>query len=146
VLAGRQLLLRPIQPQDLTEYHAMLQATPPDDRHMQFFRDAREPASRELAHFTQIDFERDMTFVAVDDAAAPGQQLLGVVQSHSDPDNVAAEFALLVRSEMQGQGLGAALLRKLVDYARNRGLQSVNGEIATDMPAWSTWRVSAASN
>ena len=45
----------------------------------------------------------------------------------ADPDHESAEFGLLVRSDLQGLGLGHALMRQLIDYARADGLSRIEG-------------------
>jgi acetyltransferase len=53
---------------------------------------------------TQIDYDREMAIVAVRRSGA-GEEILGVTRAISDPDNVDAEFAVLVRSDLKGLGL-----------------------------------------
>ncbi len=75
---------------------------------------------------TQIDYDREMAFVAVrrmDNA----EEILGVTRAISDPDNVDAEFAVLVRSDLKGLGLGRRLMEKLIAYTRDHGLKRLNG-------------------
>ena len=86
---------------------------------------------RELARLTQIDYEREMAFIA-EAAEAGAPQTLGVVRAHADPDNIAAEFAILVRSDLKGRGLGSALLAKLIGYCRGRGIQRLMGEVLAE--------------
>lgn len=75
---------------------------------------------------TQIDYDREMAFVAV--CSTPlGDEIIGVTRTISDPDNIAAEFAVLVRSDCKGMGLGKRLLSKLIDYTRRHGLKQLNG-------------------
>ena len=75
---------------------------------------------------TQIDYDREMAFVAVL-RADKGDEILGVTRAISDPDNVDAEFAVLVRSDLKGLGLGRRLLEKLISYTRDHGLLRLNG-------------------
>ena len=69
-----------------------------------FFHAIRVLPPSELARLTQIDYEREMAFIAVRPTADGGEETLGVVRAHADPDNVAAEFAVLVRSDLKGSG------------------------------------------
>ena len=65
---------------------------------------------------TQIDYDREMAFVAVR-CKDNHEEILGVTRAISDPDNVdAAEFAVLVRSDLKGLGLGRRLMEKLIAY------------------------------
>ena len=47
----------------------------------------------------------------------------GVVRAVADPDNVEAEFGIIVRSEMKGEGLGELLMKQIIDYLRRHGTQ-----------------------
>ncbi|VDZ74661.1 putative acyl-CoA synthetase [Atlantibacter hermannii] len=67
-----------------------------------------------------------MAFVAVQSYEGH-EQILGVTRAISDPDNVDAEFAVLVRSDLKGLGLGRKLLEKLIAYTRDHGLERLNG-------------------
>ena len=93
-----------------------------------FFRMIRELPPSEMARFTQLDYEREMAFIAEADDEHGNPETLGVARAHADPDNVEAEFAIIVRSDMKGLGLGAALLSKLIDYCRSRGTRRLVGE------------------
>ena len=45
------------------------------------------------------------------------------------PDNTSAEFAVLVRSDLKGRGLGRVLLEKLIRYCASRGTQELIGDV-----------------
>ena len=75
---------------------------------------------------TQIYYDREMAFVAVR-RTGQGEEILGVTRAISDPDNVDAEFSVLVRSDLKGLGLGRRLLEKLIAYTRDHGLKRLNG-------------------
>ena len=79
---------------------------------------------------SQIDYDREMALVAVAVGSAYGEgPVYGIVRLINDPGGEAAEFAVIVRSDMKGHGLGYALLSEVLDYARRRGLSRVYGEI-----------------
>ncbi|SUG13741.1 acyl-CoA synthetase [Salmonella enterica subsp. arizonae] len=75
---------------------------------------------------TQIDYDREMAFVAVR-RLDNTEVILGVTRAISDPDNIDAEFAVLVRSDLKGLGLGRRLMEKLIAYTRDHGLRRLNG-------------------
>lgn len=123
MLGDRTLQVRPIRPEDgerLQDFYA--EATPADLR-LRFFLSRREVPRTELARYCQIDYEREMTFVAIADG-----QIAGEVRAVSDPDNVEAEFAVQVASAWQHRGLGRRLMDKLLDYLRTRGTAVVVGQ------------------
>ena len=127
-LAGRDVLLRPIRPEDggrLQHFYA--DATPADMR-LRFFMVRREVPHSELARYSQIDYDREMTFIAVAASSAGEQRMLGEVRAVCDPDNFRAEFAIQVATRWQGRGLGHLLLDKLLRYLRARGTAEVVGE------------------
>ena len=74
-----------------------------------------------MARLTQIDYEREMAFIATGALADGGEETLGVARAISDPDNEDAEFGIVVRSDLKGGGLGERLMRKLIEHLRQRG-------------------------
>jgi acetyltransferase len=81
-----------------------------------------------IARLTQIDYARTMALIALDAADA----MLGVVQLESDPDVETGEYAILLRSDLKGRGLGWRLMRTLVRLARREGLTTVTGQVLTE--------------
>ncbi len=127
-LANREVLLRPIRPEDggrLQHFYA--DATPADMR-LRFFMARREVPHSELARYSQIDYDREMTFVALGKSHTGEERMLGEVRAVCDPDNFRAEFAIQVATHWQGRGLGRLLLDKLLRYLRARGTVEVVGE------------------
>jgi acetyltransferase len=122
------VLVRPIRPEDEPCLRAFFMEAEPDDLRMRFFMARREFAHSELARFSQIDYEREMTFIAVAPDAAGEVRMLGEVRASTDPDNLRAEFAIMVRSDLKGMGLGRALLSKLIRYLKGRGTSELAGE------------------
>ncbi len=120
---GRMLQLRPIRPEDEAMHLAFLQQLDPVDIRMRVFYSRRSIEHSELARLTQIDYEREMAFIAVARDAAGADETLAVVRAVADPDNVEAEFGIVVRSDLKGGGLGATLMRKMIEHLRARGIQ-----------------------
>jgi len=81
-----------------------------------------------LARLTQIDYDREMAFVLFESSGA----IAGVTRLAADPDNVRAEFAVLVRSDLKGHGIGRLLMRELGSYARGRGIAELWGDVLTE--------------
>jgi acetyltransferase len=126
-LDGRSVLLRPIRPEDEPLLRSLYASATPEDMRLRFFLARREVPRSELARYSQIDYDRDMTFVAVDPAMGE-EGLLGEVRSVCDPDGERAEFSIQVRSGWQGQGLGRLLMDKLLRYLGERGVTELTGE------------------
>jgi len=129
---GRRLLLRPIRPEDLPQHRRLLAATTPEDRRARFFSAVNELPESDLTRLTQIDYERDMAFIASAPDGAGAAETLGVVRASTDPENLEAEFAILVRSDLKQQGLGSLLMRKLIRYCRERGTARLVGDTLGD--------------
>ncbi|NRF70978.1 bifunctional acetate--CoA ligase family protein/GNAT family N-acetyltransferase [Aquincola sp. S2] len=132
---GRRLRLRPVRPEDETRQREFFAAQPPEDLRLRFFSSRRELPRTELARLVQIDYAREMAFVAEaadgDDAGA----LLGVVHAVCDPDNVEAEFALIVRSGLHQRGLGRLLLGKMTRYLSGHGTQRLVAHVLRENTA-----------
>ncbi|MEJ8837309.1 bifunctional acetate--CoA ligase family protein/GNAT family N-acetyltransferase [Ramlibacter sp. AN1133] len=123
VLQGQQLRVRPIRPEDGERLEAFYAQATPSDMRLRFFLARREIPRSELARYCQIDYEREMTFVALD-----GERMAGEVRAICDPDNHEAEFAVQVASDWQHRGLGRMLMDKLLTYLRKRGTAEVFGQ------------------
>jgi acetyltransferase len=125
---GQPLLLRPIKPEDGQAHVAFFNALDPEDVRYRMFIRMRELQPSQLARFTQIDYDREMAFIATRRRMDGGWETLGVARVVADPDNIQAEFAVIVRSDLKGQGLGPVLMTKLIDYSRSRGTREIVGE------------------
>jgi acetyltransferase len=125
---GRRLLVRPIRPEDEQAHQAFLAGLRPEDIYFRFFSLVRAMAHSQMARYTQIDYEREMAFIAVDAEQVP-PATVGVVRGVFSSDGREAEFAIIVQSELKGLGLGRALLEKLVRYCRSRGTKEVVGQV-----------------
>ncbi|MDL2339483.1 MAG: acetate--CoA ligase family protein, partial [Pseudomonadota bacterium] len=124
---GESIVLRPIRPEDEPQHRAFLERLEPQDLRLRFFSARRELPRSELARLTQIDYAREMAFIAVRTEADGTQQTLGVVRAVADPDNIDAEFAIIVRSDLKAHGLGQLLMRKMIGYLSMRGTRRMVG-------------------
>jgi acetyltransferase len=77
---------------------------------------------------TQIDYDREMALIATVQRDDGSTYTLGVVRAIADPDNETAEFAIAVRSDQKGKGLGRLLMERIIAYARARGTHWLVGE------------------
>ena len=121
---GEKLRIRPIRPDDEGLIQAFTKRLTPEDVRMRFFGPLRELSHEMAARLTQIDYDREMAFLLLDDSG-----LLGVGRLAADPDFEQAEFALVVASDRQGRGYGTLLLNHVLHYARARGIQRVIGHV-----------------
>ena len=112
--------MRPVRPEDEALYPPFFAAVTQQDLRLRFFAPVKEFSHAFIARFTQIDYARAMAFIAIDEATG---QMLGVVRIHADPNFETAEYAILVRSDLKGHGLGWLLMELIIEYARAEGLQ-----------------------
>lgn len=117
--------IRPIRPQDEALYPDFLAKMTAEDMKRRFFGAVSEIGRERIARFTQIDYARAMAFVALSSSG----ELVGVSRLVTDPDGQSAEFAVLVRSDRVGRGVGRALMERLVAYARAEGVAELSGDI-----------------
>jgi len=121
---GRTLTLRPIRPEDEAQHLEFLSKLEPIDIRMRVFYSRRSIERSELARLTQIDYEREMAFIATAPReSGDGEETLGVVRVTCDPNNQDAEFGIVVRSDLKGGGLGLRLMTKMIDCMKQRGTQ-----------------------
>lgn len=118
--------LRPIRPADIALYPDFLAKVSPEDIRLRFIAPRRNFPDEMLMRLTQLDYDRDMAFVALE---KENGALAGVGRLSCDPDRSFAEYALLVRTDLQGKGIGWALLRQLVDYAKAEKIGRIEGII-----------------
>ena len=126
VADGWQVPARPIRPEDEAGLISFLQRISKEDLRLRFFAPMKEFTHPFVARLTQIDYARAMAFVATDPETG---DILGVVRLHSDSAYETAEYAILVRTDLKGRGLGWALMELLIDYARSEGLQRLTGQV-----------------
>jgi acetyltransferase len=129
VFEGRTVLLRPLRPEDAPQHREFISHISEHDMHSRFFRAVKELPPGDLAYLTQLDYERAMAFIAVGTGSQGQSETLGVVRAQADPDNESAEFAVLIRSDLKGQGLGSQLMEKIIRYCRQRGVRRIAGDV-----------------
>jgi len=133
---GDEIVIRPIRPEDEPAHYDLLSSLSAEDSYFRFFGHIGRLPHHQMARFTQIDYAREMAFIAVK-PADPGagrakSETLGVVRAITDSDNQTTEFAIVVRSDMKRRGLGRLLMGKIVAYSRSRGTARMIGSILRD--------------
>ena len=125
---GIRILLRPIIAEDEVRHHVFDNGLSKEDRYKRYFSQRGSMTHEEMAMLTQIDYEREMAFIAVRiDQQNEEQEILAIIRASIDPDNIEAEFGMIVSAELQGLGLGSILLKKLISYQKNKGTQYLAG-------------------
>jgi acetyltransferase len=123
---GTKILVRPLRPEDEPLYAPFLAAVTQQDLRLRFFAPVKEFGHRFIARFTQIDYARAMAFIAIEESSG---NMLGVVRLHADANYERGEYAVLVRSDLKGRGLGYLLMQMIIDYARAEGLRTIEGQV-----------------
>ena len=126
---GTAISLRPIRPDDATAMRQFLEAVEPEDIRARFHGTLRDFSGSLLVRLTQIDYDREMTLIGF---RASDPIPVGVIRLHADPDGIEGEFAILVRSDLHGQGLGTALMQRIIDVAGTRRLSRLVGSVLRD--------------
>lgn len=129
---GRKLLLRPIRPEDEPALQRTFKSLTPEEVRFRFFVPQKTFSHMNTARFTQIDYEREMVLVLTEPGVAGAMPIYGIVQLSADPDNEKAEFAVLVTKDVTALGLGVYLMKRLVEYARGRGIGLLHGDVLSD--------------
>ena len=99
----------------------------PEDIRYRFFALMRELSPEQVARMTQVDYDREMAFVAV-----RGAETVGVARLVREPESNEAEFAIVVDPSMKGKGLGRHLMQRLIDWGRALGLDAIIGQVLAD--------------
>ncbi|TSE20947.1 Succinate--CoA ligase ADP-forming subunit alpha [Tepidimonas alkaliphilus] len=133
---GQPLTLRPIRPEDEAQHRAFLDQVDAEDLRLRLFYTRRSFEHTELARLTQIDYDREMAFIATRARTdGGGEETIGVVRALCDPDNDSAEYGILVRSDLKGRGLGRILMDKLIRYLRAHGTRRIVGQVLRENTA-----------
>jgi len=126
---GHQYRVRPIRPEDEPALVDMLRRSSPDGVRMRFLRPLRELPHALAARLSQIDYDREMALVAQPLETGTQSEIHGVARLVSDPDGTAAEFAIMVRSDLTGHGIGRYLMTELLAYADRHEIQRLTGDV-----------------
>jgi acetyltransferase len=120
------ILIRPVRPEDESLYPDFFRHVSPDDMRLRFFAPLKDFGHVFIARLTQLDYARAMAFAAISESTG---QLLGVVRLHSDANYETGEYAILLRSDLKGRGLGWKLMELIIQYARAEGLRRIDGQV-----------------
>jgi acetyltransferase len=126
---GTAIFVRPVRPEDEPLYASFFARVTAPDLRLRFFAPVKEFSHVFVARLTQIDYARAMAFIAIEEASGA---LLGVVRLHANANYDTGEYAILVRSDLKGRGLGWLLMQMIIDYARAEGLQTIEGQVLSE--------------
>jgi acetyltransferase len=129
---GERVLIRPVRPEDVALYRDFLADVSAEDLKLRFFADVAELSAEERDKLSHLDYRHEMAFVALDEKTG---RMLGLVRLKDELDEQTAEFAILVRSRLKGHGLGWLLMQRVIDYAKEKGLRRVYGDVLAENSA-----------
>ena len=127
---GTRVLVRLIEGEDEALYPDFAAAESVADVRRRFFGAITELSRETITRFTHVDYDRAMAFIAVGEADG---KMLGVVRLHrSDDDPGTAEYAIIVRSDSKGRGLGRLLMQRLIEWAKAARIAAVTALVLAD--------------
>jgi RimJ/RimL family protein N-acetyltransferase len=129
---GERILIRPVHPQDTRLYPDFLANVSAEDLRLRFFARIAELSADEVHWLSCLNYQHEMAFIALDEDTG---HMLGLVRLKEELDEETAEFAILVRSRLKGHGLGWLLMRRVIDYAKEKGLRRVYGDVLAENSA-----------
>jgi acetyltransferase len=131
--SGRRVIIRPVLAEDEPAHRAFHELQSPESIRYRFFQYRKNFSREDVAQMVQIDYDREMVFIAnAPREDAGGEETLGTVRTWTDADNLRCEFAVMVHDKMKGEGLGVALMQKMIDYCRARGTVEMVGNVLPD--------------
>jgi N-acetylglutamate synthase-like GNAT family acetyltransferase len=129
LLDGERVFLRPLKAEDAALYPDFLKEVSVQDLRLRFFSAMRELSTAAIDKLVHYDPAQAMAFIAIEERTG---RMLGVVRLHDDPDGDSAEFAILVRSQLKGHGLGWLLMKHMIACAQDKGLKTVHGQVLAE--------------
>jgi RimJ/RimL family protein N-acetyltransferase len=129
IRGGERVLIRRVRPEDVALYSDFLRDVSAEDLRLRFFARIAELSAEEADTLSHLDYGHEMAFIAIDEDTG---QMLGLVRLKDELDEKTAEFAILVRSRLKGHGLGWLLMRRVIAYAKEKGLRRVYGDVLVE--------------
>lgn len=126
---GRSFLLRPIRGEDEPQLSAGFGRLTPEEVRFRFFVPMKTLTHTVASRLSQINYDREMALILTQPGRPGTTEIFGVARLAADPNNESAEYALIVRSDLTGLGLGTRMLKTILDYARKRGIAVVHGNV-----------------
>lgn len=128
-VGGETVLIRPIRPEDAEAHAALFARLSPEDIRYRFFSLLRALSPEQVARMTQVDYDREMAFVAVREATG---ETVGVCRLVREPYTETGEFAVVVEASMKGRGLARRLMQRVMDWGRSQGMTGITGQVLAE--------------
>jgi acetyltransferase len=128
---GHDVTIRPIRPEDADMEQEFVKHLSPETKYYRFMNTLRELSPSQVVRLTQIDYDREMAFVALTEI--DGREVeVGVARYATNPDGESCEFAIVVADDWKGKGLARRLMGVIIDTARSRGVKYMNGDFLSE--------------
>jgi len=128
---GTDIIIRPIRPEDAEIEQQFIRSLSSESRYFRFMSSMHELSQEMLVRFTQIDYHSEMALIAVLPKADTEEEI-GVCRYVTNPDQESCEFAIVISDQWQHRGLAHHLMSNLVEIARHRGLERMDGEVLSN--------------
>jgi acetyltransferase len=129
---GERILIRRMLPADVAMYGDFLADVSAEDLRLRFFAHVARLSAEERKKLAHLDYQHEMAFIALDEDTG---RMLGLVRLKDELDEQTAEFAILVRSRLKGHGVGWLLMQRVLDYAKEKDLRRVYGDVLAENAA-----------
>jgi acetyltransferase len=129
---GREFMVRPVRPEDEPAFQRTFAQLTPEEVRLRFFAPIKTLTHMAAVRFTQLDYDREMALVVAEPGRAGLSEIYGIASLALDPHMEKGEYAILVRGDLTGAGLGIFLMRRIIDYASRRGLVEIWGDVLRD--------------
>jgi len=130
--SGERVLIRPVRPEDTALYPDFLGDVSTEDLRLRFFARIAELSADESDWLGHLNSQHEMAFIALDEDKG---HMLGLVRLKDELDEQTTEFAILIRSRLKGHGLGWLLMQRIIDYAKEKGLRRIYGDVLAENTA-----------
>ena len=127
VLGTDTLLIRPIRPEDAEAHAALFRRLSPEDIRYRFFNMLRELPPEQIARMTQVDYDREMAFVAV-----LGSETVGVARLVRESGTDHGEFAIVIDPALKGRGLARRMMQRLIDWGATQDMTEIIGQVLAE--------------
>ncbi len=128
---GRDIVIRPIRPEDAEIEETFVRNLSAESKYFRFMQSLQELTPEMLVRFTQIDYDREMAFLATTEITGKEAEI-AVGRYVTNPDGKSAEFAIVVGDDWRRMGIGTRIMMALIEVAKLKGLLTMEGEILTE--------------
>ena len=128
---GTDIVIRPIRPEDAEIEAKFIRELSPEAKYFRFMNSIQELSQEMLVRFTQIDYHNEMALIVVT-STVTGEEQIGVARYTTNVDKASCEFALVVSDQWQSRGIAHHLMRNLMDVARDRDLERMQGQVLSN--------------